>query len=72
MLSADGKPDVPAVATRGYWIDPEKGVRDFYLRIEPADFARMATGVDYALSWVDEEESLGWRVAPDVVIRRRQ
>lgn len=68
-LRAAGRPDVPARATRGYWVIPESDVRAFYLRVEPDEFAAMEPGVDYSLEYVDDGASCGWRVDPSVVIR---
>jgi hypothetical protein len=71
VLRAKGKPDVPAIATRGYWINSDKDVRDFYVRIEPTDFAKMARGVGYELVPPAEQGAMRWKVLPDVRITRR-
>src|SRR5690606_3307987 len=31
--------ELPVRATRGYWVDTDEGVHDFYLRIDPDVFA---------------------------------
>jgi len=48
-LQAQGHPDIPAHATRGYWIAPDQGLQHFYLRIEPEHFAQMPLDVEYRL-----------------------
>jgi len=61
-LRAEGRPDVPVQATRGFWLDEGKGMREFYLRIEPGDFAAMESGVEYALAWLGEDRGVRWSV----------
>ncbi|MCA9284954.1 MAG: transglutaminase domain-containing protein [Phycisphaerales bacterium] len=72
-LEAPGHGTIPVRATRGYWAAPEKGLQHFYLRIEPADFAGMAPGVEYALVAVDasraDADAPRWVVADGVTIR---
>jgi len=60
LLRARGEADVPVRATRGYWVDPSRDVREFYLRIEPGDLARMRPGVRYRLEWVPEDGPCRW------------
>jgi len=69
-LRADGRATIPLRATRGYWIDSSGGVCEFYLRIEPPDFARMESGVDYALVHKGEATGARWTVASGVTLRR--
>lgn len=71
VLRADGHADVPANATRGYWLDPAKDLQHFYLRIEPDQFSAMALDVPYRLEVVDSEGTRRWRVADAVTIVRR-
>lgn len=49
-LRAAGQPDVPAEAVKSWWAAPERGLCEFYLRIRPEDYRRMAKGVSYRLS----------------------
>jgi len=51
ILRARGREDVPAQGIQKYWVNTGRGINDFILRIEPADFARMEPGVEYELAW---------------------
>lgn len=70
VLRAEGRPDVPLQATRGYWAAPEQGLKHFYLRIEPDAFASMADGVAYTLSAVPSDAPVHWSVRPGVTLTR--
>lgn len=70
VLRADGHPDVPLVATRGYWAQPEQGIRHFYLKIEPDAFAQLALGVEYALRPAATESQYRWDVREGVTLTR--
>ncbi len=70
VLRARGKDDIPVRAMRGYWLNSDRDLKEFYLRIEPADFARMKKGVEYSLAWVEAEGSFSWRVEDGVGITR--
>jgi hypothetical protein len=70
LLRADGRADVPAHATRGFWFDAKRGTRDFYLRVEPADVATIAQGVAYRLVALNRKPAKQWLVAPGVTITR--
>jgi len=73
VLRAEGHPEIPARATRGYWTDVAHSVKDFYLRIEPRDFERMKRGVSYELVAVaDGGDGYRWKVAPGVGIVREE
>lgn len=72
VLKAKGCPDVPAHATRGYWTDVAKGVKDFYLRIEPGDFKHMKMDVNYELDTVVKDGEYRWSVTPGVTIVRKK
>lgn len=69
VLRADGQPDVPAEALMKYWVDLGSDVNEFILRIGAVDFARMAPGVRYALTW-SGGDGLRWRIAEGVSITR--
>jgi len=62
VLKAEGQPDVPARAERGYW-----GTSEFYVRIPPEDYAKMAAGATYRLV-VPDGASSKWNVGPSVTI----
>ncbi len=70
VLKAKGRPDIPARAVRGYWTNVAKGIKDFYLRIEPDDFKQMAKGVNYSLVALSTDNEHKWCVAPGVEIVR--
>jgi len=70
VLRAEGRADVPARAARGYWVDEAKGVREFYLRVEPRDFDRMVEGVPYRLHARNGVEGFRWEVREGVVVVR--
>jgi hypothetical protein len=74
LLRAPGQVDVHARATRGYWAEPEKGIQEFHLSIEPSELARMEIDVPYALAVVQPEgkdEDFRWELAGDVTLARR-
>ncbi len=70
VLRSRGHHDVPAHGIQKYWYD--SGINDFILRIEPADFARMALGVEYELAFDGQDEPLRWNIANEVAITRRR
>jgi len=65
VLRAEGHPDVPIRAERGYW-----GSGLFYLRIEPDDLAQMARGAPYALVAENGEAACRWVVEDHVRLVR--
>lgn len=72
-LRASGRDPIPLRAARGYWIDSDKDLKEFYLRIEPADYARMQPGVDYALAWLGEKDAdFRWTVRSGVALRHER
>jgi hypothetical protein len=71
VLKADGHPDIPVHATRGYWAAPEQGLQHFYLRIEPDNFARMMNDVAYELHWIEAAGAHRWAVIPGVTLTKR-
>jgi hypothetical protein len=71
-LRARNKPSVPCHATRGYWLNSNDEVAEFYLRIDPTDFEQMASGVEYELAYVGKPDKLSWKVPPDTKIARRK
>jgi hypothetical protein len=70
-LEAEGRPGIAVRATRGYWATPEKGIQEFYLRIEPAELAKMAVGVPYRLVALNGNPECQWVVADGVTIVRQ-
>jgi hypothetical protein len=68
VLRARGREDVPAEAMQKYWVDSGRGINDFILRIEPADFARMMSGVEYELAWDGKDQALRWKIDKGVAI----
>jgi hypothetical protein len=69
ILHAEGQADVHAEAALGYWVDAKFGLHDFYLRIDPKEFARMIPGVAYALIGPETGDAR-WKVAPGLTITR--
>jgi hypothetical protein len=67
VLRADGHPDVPAHAERGYW-----GSGIFYLRIEPKALDGMAKDAAYALVPKNACEPCQWAVADGVTLARSE
>jgi hypothetical protein len=65
VLHAEGRPDVPVRAERGYW-----GSGVFYLRIEPKALETMAEGLAYALVPRNGVAECRWNVAGDVTLKR--
>lgn len=70
VLRASGHPDIPIRAARGYWIDNKQDLKEFYLRIEPADFATMERGVEYGLAWAGKSTDAVWKVRDATKIAR--
>jgi hypothetical protein len=69
LRSGDGT-ELRAYATRGFWIDPSKGLREFYLRVDPDVFATMVPGQAYALLSVPRADGKWFRVNDGVIVRR--
>ena len=69
-LVAEGQPRLRAHATRGYWVDHDVQVREFYLRIEPEVYASMPVDVEYRLVPRNQAERYGWEVDEQVRIVR--
>jgi hypothetical protein len=70
VLRAAGHADVEAYASRGFWLDSSQDVRDFYVHIDPPQFARMARGVAYTLEPVDATSSTRWEVSAGVTVAK--
>jgi hypothetical protein len=70
VLRAGGHDDIPLRAVRGYWTDIDRDIKDFYLRIEPADFGLMVGGVSYELSAIDDGGPCRWIVRPGLTLVR--
>lgn len=69
LRSGDGT-ELRAYATRGFWIDASKGLREFYLRVDPDVFASMVPGQAYALLSVPRADGKGFRVNDGVIVTR--
>jgi hypothetical protein len=65
VLHAEGQPDVPVRAERGYW-----GSGVFYLRIEPEALGTMAEGAAYALVPRNGVAECQWKIADGVALTR--
>jgi hypothetical protein len=70
VLRAGGHDDVPLHATRGYFVNPERGIQEFYLRIEPAPLERMARDLPYTLIASNNDSGMRWVVAEGVTLTR--
>ncbi len=70
VLRARGRDDVQARIIQKYWIDSDRKLNDFILRIDPADFARMEPGIEYELVWEGQDSRLRWRVPAGLKIAR--
>jgi hypothetical protein len=70
LLRAPGREDLPAVGLRKYWVNGERGINDFILRIAPDDYARMEPGVPYALVWSGAGDGLAWKIGEGVSIAK--
>lgn len=71
LLRAEGHPDVHAKDTRGYWANPEKGLQEFYLRIDAAELAHMVPGVRYRVVPDQKDDAeFRWKMAGDVFLVR--
>lgn len=69
VLRAAGEPELRAEGIQKYWVDLEKDVNDFILRIPADDYAKMRPGVTYTLE-SPTSDGLRWLIAPGVTIRR--
>jgi hypothetical protein len=69
-LVADGHAAIPIRATRGFWTKSAVDVREFYLRIEPADLQRMPTGVAFRLVPPPAADGPRWEVTGEVTLTR--
>jgi hypothetical protein len=63
VLRAKGREDIPAKGLMKYWVNSDRGINDFILRIEPADYARMQAGAPYALLWTPASDGPAWKIA---------
>ncbi len=70
FLRARGREDVPVEGILMHWVNTGTGLNDFILRIEPADYARMAPGVSYELVWPGKGEGLRWKIRDGVTLER--
>ena len=70
VLRAEGRPDVPARAARGYWVNSKEDTREFYLRIEPSEIGAMDAGVPYTLIALNQDGPYEWVVADGLQITR--
>jgi hypothetical protein len=70
VLRAAGLDDVPVRHDRGGWFDPRGELRDFYLRIDPKDVARVEIGVPYSLVPLNETGTRRWAIADGLTLVR--
>lgn len=56
VLRAPGHDDVHAIATRGFWVNSDRDLREFYLQIPSDQFMHMEFGVAYSLIALDAGE----------------
>ncbi len=66
VLTAEGKPDIPARAERGHWS------QECYLRIPAKEFSKMEVDVPYRLQPVNQSKAHRWAVDENVRITRRR
>jgi hypothetical protein len=69
LRAADGS-EVRARAERGYWLDSDHGVRDFYIRIPPEELERMKLGVAFELVPPPAKDGYAWSVKSGLKIVR--
>ncbi|HUR29003.1 MAG TPA: hypothetical protein VM509_12510 [Planctomycetota bacterium] len=69
LLRAAGHPDIPVHASRGYWINDKKDLKEFYLHVDPEDFAKMDVGIEYELSWLGGSDPFSWKVSGGKITR---
>jgi len=62
--------ELHAQARRGYWADPKNGVKDFYIRIPPEDFARMKPGAAFEIAAPAAKDGFAWNVKAGLKIVR--
>ncbi len=61
---------IQARAARGFWIDTNRGIRDFYVYVPPDQFQRIVPGAAYRLVPHDADRPVAWRVDEDVRLVR--
>ncbi len=71
VLEAAGQPSVAVEAAVGCFSSADGEFREIYIQVAPAEYAKLADGVDYALRPLNEVESHTWAVAPGVRIQCR-
>lgn len=69
LLAPEREP-IAAYAARGFWLNPDEGLRDFYIYIPPDEFAQIVPGVEYRLAPQDPQSNREWRVKDNVRIVR--
>ncbi len=67
-LVAAGNAAIPVAAERGYWINPNKNCREFYVRIPADEMKKLAGGAEYRLEPGRKDAAPNWKVAPGVTI----
>lgn len=70
VLRARGREDIPARGIHKCWLDNTRDLKEFILRIEPADFARMEPGVEYELACPGGDVGLRWKVRDGLKLTR--
>ncbi len=70
VLRADGHGDVIAKADRGWFLESDGA--HFYVRIAPAEVAKMAIGVPYRLVARNGNAGWSWKVAEGVTLTRTE
>jgi hypothetical protein len=67
---APGRPDVTGIASGSYYAHPPEGAREFEIVIPPAEFAKMAPGVEYTITPANEAPGLAWKTKGRLAIKR--
>jgi hypothetical protein len=70
-LEADGLPAVRGRLSLGYFTHPVENLREMEIIIPPNEFAKMATGVEYALKPENEVAGYQWKSKGALRIKKR-
>jgi hypothetical protein len=68
LLRADGHPDVHARISGAYFTFAAEGAREVEIVIPSEEFAKMAAGVDYVITPVNEKPGYAWNVRAGLAI----
>jgi hypothetical protein len=71
VLRAEGRPDVRATVTVGFYTSPASGLHEIAVTVPADEYAKMARGVAYTLHAVNANPDFRWKVRDGVTVTRK-